>query len=83
VPLGLVDLKGTFTQTNLSPRYLETFQALVDDGKQYTPKTALTYLRRILKQHGMRLEYKQEGKDRIYRYWIVTEDLVKGIEARI
>jgi hypothetical protein len=76
VPLGLsvVGLSGSFTQTNLSPKYLETFQNLVGDGKVYTPKKALTYLRRILKQNGYLLEYYQFGKNREYRYIIVKEE---------
>jgi hypothetical protein len=74
VPLGLVGLSGSFTQTNLSPKYLETFQNLVGDGKVYTPKKALTYLRRILKQNGYLLEYYQFGKNREYRYTIVKEE---------
>lgn len=75
VPLGLsVSLSGSFTQSNLSPRYLETFQNLVGDGKIYTPKKALTYLRRILKHHGYLLEYYQFGKEREYRYTIVKEE---------
>ena len=74
VPLGLVGLSGSFTQTNLSPKYLETFQNLVGDGKIYTSKKALTYLRRILKQHGYVLGYYQYGKDRKYRYKIIKKE---------
>ena len=80
-PLGVIrSAKGTwvgvFDKTNISPRYLETFYAIIiyffNDYNTYTPKEVIAYIRRLLRKERYKLVYYQQGKERIYRYIIVS-----------
>lgn len=80
-PLGVIrSAKGTwqgvFDKTNISPRYLETFNAIIihffNDYNTYTPKEVIAYIRRLLRKERYKLVYYQQGKERIYRYIIMS-----------
>jgi hypothetical protein len=80
-PLGIVRSargcwQGAFDKTNISPRYLETFYAIIihnfNDYKTYTPKEVIAYIRKLLHKERYKLVYWQTGKERIYRYIIMN-----------
>jgi len=80
-PLGIIrSAKGTwqgaFDKTFLTPRYLETFHAVIiqsfNDYKTYTPKEVIAYIRRLLHKERYKLVYWQVGKERLYRYIILN-----------
>ena len=80
-PLGVIrsakgNWVGVFDKTFLTPRYLETFHAVIiqsfNDYNTYTPKEVIAYIRRLLRKERYKLVYYQQGKERIYRYIIVS-----------
>jgi hypothetical protein len=80
-PLGVVRSakgcwQGAFDKTFLTPRYLETFHAVIiqsfNDYKTYTPKEVIAYIRKLLHKERYKLVYWQTGKERIYRYIIMN-----------
>lgn len=80
-PLGIIrSAKGTwvgvFDKTFLTPRYLETFHAVIiyffNDYNTYTPKEVIAYIRRLLHKERYKLVYWQVGKERLYRYIILN-----------
>jgi hypothetical protein len=80
-PLGIVRSakgcwQGAFDKSFLTPRYLETFYAIIihnfNDYKTYTPKEVIAYIRKILAKERYKLVYWQVGKERIYRYIILN-----------
>ena len=80
-PLGIVRSakgcwQGAFDKTFLTPRYLETFYAIIihnfNDYKTYTPKEVIAYIRKLLHKERYKLVYWQTGKERIYRYIIMN-----------
>lgn len=80
-PLGIVRSakgcwQGAFDKSFLTPRYLETFYAIIihnfNDYKTYTPKEVIAYIRKLLHKERYKLVYWQTGKERIYRYIIMN-----------
>ena len=80
-PLGLVRnakgfWQGAFDKSFLTPRYLETFHAVIiqsfNDYNTYTPKEVIAYIRKLLHKERYKLVYWQTGKERIYRYIILN-----------
>jgi len=80
-PLGVIRtqngcFQGAFDKTFLTPRYLETFYAIIiqsfNDYQTYTPKEVIAYIRKLLHKERYKLVYWQTGKERIYRYIIMS-----------
>lgn len=80
-PLGIVRSakgcwQGAFDKTFLTPRYLETFHAVIiqsfNDFNTYTQKEVIAYIRKLLRKERYKLVYWQTGKERIYRYIIMN-----------